>query len=510
MHTNCDRVNQSGELVWLKPKRLERLLKQQGFTGTSYKLFFGDVREFSSMRTQALENSMTAFSHDYFHRVEPLRHHLATNFGIENFIWFGPVPMISISKPELIREAWTKTQEIRKVKVNPIFDKLFPGVFSYEGEKWAKHRKIINPAFHMEKLKLMLPAFRDSCAEIMNKWEKITVETGSVELDVWPDLTKLSADVISRAAFGSNYEEGQKIFELLKEQTDITLLMLQTVYFPGKRHIPTARNRRFKELEHQMHTSLSAIINKRKEAIEAGEQVKADLLGILLDSNSKETQQAVANNNNKNQHFGMSLDEVIDECKLFYLAGQETTSTLLVWTMILLSKHQDWQAQAREEVLQMFGNNVPDFESLSHLKIVTMILQEVLRLYPPVIQIARRVYKDTKLGALSIPSGALITFFMYTVHRDQESWGDDAYEFKPDRFSEGISKATKGNNAFFPFGWGPRICLGEKFAMAEAKMALAMILQRFSFELSPSYVHAPRTVMFLQPQHGAQIILHKL
>ncbi|CAO2818233.1 unnamed protein product [Amaranthus hypochondriacus] len=494
--------------IWLRPKKLQKMLNQQGIYGNPYRFLFGDLRDFSLIRNQALKTPMTHFSDDYFPRVEPLRHQILSKYGKDYIVWLGPIPMIHISKPELIREAFIKTNEFKKPKVNPVFDKLFPGVVSYEGEKWAKHRKIINPAFHMEKLKLMLPAFYESCAEIINKWEIEVAETGLGELNVWPDLMKLSADVISRAAFGSNYEEGRQIFELLKEQTNLALAILQSVYIPGSRFLPTARNRRFKEVENQIHNLLRKIINKRKKDIDVGEAPKADLLGLLMDSNAKEIQQGVGNK--AKGDFGMSLDEVIDECKLFYLAGQETTSTLLVWTLLLLSKHQDWQVRAREEVLQTFGSSVPDFEGLSHLKTVTMILYEVLRLYPPVMQLSRRVKQDTNLGALSLPSGAMFSFSVISVHRDMEIWGNDAHEFKPERFAEGISKATKGNNSFFPFGWGPRICLGEKFALAEAKMAISMILQRFSFELSPSYVHAPMTVMFLQPQHGAQLILHKL
>ncbi|XP_021718979.1 cytochrome P450 CYP72A219-like [Chenopodium quinoa] len=493
--------------VWLRPKKLERLLRQQGFSGTSYKFLFGDLQNFVAKHNEALKTPMDSFSDDYFPRVEPFRHQLASKFGKDFFLWFGPVPIIQISKPQLIREALTKTQDIRKLKVNPIIGKLFPGVIGHEGEKWAKHRKLINPAFHLERLKLMLPVFRDSCEEILSKWEMLVAERGSGELDVFPDLMQLSADVISRAAFGSSYEEGQKIFELLKEQTDLGLLMQQSVYFPGKRFIPTTENRRFKMIEDHIQSSLREIINKRKEEIDAGKAVKADLLGILMDSNSKEVQTV---GSNKKRRVGMTLAEVADECKLFYLAGQETTSILIVWTLIMLSKHQDWQKRAREEVLQTHGSNVPDFEGLNHLKTMTMILYEVLRLYPPVMQLFRRIHKDTNLGSLSIPSGVELTFFLSTIHRDKEIWGDDAEEFKPDRFAEGISKATKGNNSFFPFGWGPRICVGGKFAITEAKMALCMILQRFSFELSPSYIHAPRTRIFLGPQHGACIILNKL
>ncbi|CAO2832524.1 unnamed protein product [Amaranthus hypochondriacus] len=494
--------------VWLRPKRMERFLRQQGIYGTSYKLLFGDLKDMSSMRTQALKTPMNGFSNDYFSRVEPYRHQLMTNLGKDFFLWQGPIPVVHLSKPELLKEVLTRIDEFHKPKVNIMLSKLLPGLVRYDGEKWAKHRKLINPAFHVEKLKLMLPAFHDSCAEIINKWKMLVDETGSAELDVWPDLAKLSADVISRAAFGSNYQEGQKIFELITEKTDLTLQTVHSVYIPGLRYIPTARNRRFKAIEDQIHKSLFAIINKRKEALETGEAVKSDLLGILLDSNSKGIQPV---GNGKNQHVGMSLEDLMDECKLFYLAGQETTSTLLGWTLILLSKHQDWQARAREEVLQTFGSNMPDFEGVSHhLKTVTMILYEVLRLYPPGARLLRRVCKDTNLGTFSVPEGAIIAFLLNSIHQDSDIWGDDAKEFKPERFADGISKASNGKNAFFPFGWGPRICVGEKFAMTEAKLALSMFLQRFSFELSPSYVHAPtQTFLFFRPQHGAQIIIHK-
>jgi len=133
--------------------------------------------------------------------------------------------------------------------------------------------------------------------------------------------------------------------------------------------LPTIVHRRMNKIDKEINSSLKDMINKREKALKAGEPTRNDLLSILLESNRKEIDE-----NENNKDVGMSLDDVVEECKLFHFAGAETTSVLLVWTMILLSRYPDWQTRAREEVLQVFGNNKPDFDGLNNLKIVSIVL----------------------------------------------------------------------------------------------------------------------------------------
>ncbi|XP_019193513.1 PREDICTED: cytochrome P450 CYP72A219-like [Ipomoea nil] len=489
--------------AWFRPRKLQKWLRQQGLKGNEYKFIFGDLKQLTKSAKEAKSKPMN-LSHDISPRLLPFFIDAIHKNGENSFVWLGPNPLVLIKEPGLIRDILTKYAMYHKPMPNPLAKLLVLGVGTYEEDKWYKHRRIVNPAFHMEKLKHMVPAFYMSCVEMLGKWEKNVGDQGLAEVDVWPHLQQISGDAISRTAFGSNYEEGRKIFELQKEQAQHKTELLGSVYIPGSRFLPTRRNRRMKEIEKQVQALIRCIIDKRVKAMKAGEGSKNDLLGILLESNFKEIEK------HGNKDFGLTTREVIEECKLFYLAGQETTSALLVWTMVLLCMYQEWQTRAREEVFRLFGKDKPDIDGLNHMKIVTMILNESLRLYPPAASLTRRNKEETRLGDLMLPPGVLISIPVILNHHDEKIWGDDAKEFNPERFSEGVSKATKGELTFLPFGGGPRICLGQNFAMLEAKLVMAMILQRYSFELSPSYAHAPTSIISLQPQYGAPLLLRKL
>ncbi|KAI7746686.1 hypothetical protein M8C21_018298, partial [Ambrosia artemisiifolia] len=486
--------------VWLRPRAIERCLRKQGLNGPSYRLLHGDTNQIATMARQTINSKPLSFSDDFLpivlpifkeleitsmkarrlclqesilvisesnqetgHLIEPNSKGLV--IGKISFTWLGPTARISIMDPELIKEVLVNNKIYKKPTPNP-----------------------------MVKLMHMFSAMYTSCNDILiTEWAKLVSESGWCELDVQPYIDDFSSDVISRNAFGSSYEQGRRIYQLQKEQAMLTSQVLKSPYLPGRRFLPTKTNRRMKEINNELRSILSKVMEKKAA------NPDDDLLSLLLQS-TKIT----------NGDMGMSVDEAIAECKAFYFAGQESSSNLLVWTMILLSQHQTWQAKAREDVHRVFKHNKPSYEGLSQLKVVTMILYEVLRLYSPATIFTRITYKETKLGDLTLPAGVELLLPVIFVHHDCELWGEDAKEFNPERFSEGIAKATKNKLAFFPFSWGPRICIGNNFALMEAKLAISTILQNFSFELSPSYTHSPSYVVTLQPKHGAHLILRKI
>ncbi|GJP40918.1 hypothetical protein CLOM_g581 [Closterium sp. NIES-68] len=206
----------------------------------------------------------------------------------------------------------------------------------------------------------------------------------------------------------------------------------------------------------------------------------------------------------------MSDQQVMDECITFLITNHETTSALLTWTVLLLSQHDTWQQRAREEARQVLGADGAGLtmEKTSELKVITMVLNEALRLYPPAPMVMRQCIARTKLSeTLTIPAGCGVLVPVGAMHRRKELWGDDADEFKPERFANGISQAATHPLAFFPFTAGPHICIGQKYSMLEAKVTMSLLLLRFSWQVAPSYRHYPEHKPSLKAKYGMPVFL---
>ncbi|KAJ8772579.1 hypothetical protein K2173_027756 [Erythroxylum novogranatense] len=481
--------------IW-EPFRIQDHFKRQGVDGPGYLPIIGNVLEMRRFYVRANAKAMS-FNHDVTRRVLPYYHEWSGVYGRTFLCWITWRPMLMIHDVEVIKEILINTNvSFKKSDLPPQVQMLFTqGLLGLEGEKWAVHRRISNQAFNLERVKSWVPEIATCTMRMLEKWEAIRGEREEMEIEVNKELQDLSADIISRTAFGSSYEEGKRVFALQEQQMHLAAESLRSLNIPGLRFIPTKKNREGWRLEKEIRDSVRMLI--KDNGSKATQQNSSNLLSLLMSSHK--------NRNGEEETLG--VEEIIDESKTFYFAGKETTANLLTWALLLLASHQEWQDKAREEVLRVLGTKeVPVAEDLHNLKLVSLIIHETLRLYSPSVGLGRKATKNVKLGTLEIPAGTQIIIPTIATHRDQEMWGDDANEFNPLRFNE----PRKHLASYLSFGLGPRICVGQNLALFEAKLVLAMVIRRYSFVLSPTYVHAPFMVITLQPQYGAQILFTRI
>ncbi|KAG2290687.1 hypothetical protein Bca52824_050291 [Brassica carinata] len=491
-------------LVW-RPLILSRKFKKQGISGPKYKILHGNLREMRKLKQEAKLTVLDPNSNDIFPRVLPHFHKWMTQYGETFLYWQGTEPRIFISDHELVKQILSnKFGFFGKPKTRPEVLKLAGnGLVFTDGIDWVRHRRILNPAFSMDKLKLMTKLMVDCTLRMFEEWRK-QGNDGEKEQVVMMNVEfkRLTADIIATAAFGSSYAEGIEVFKSQRELQKCCAASVTNVYITGAEYLPTPLNLKIWKLDRKINNSIKGIIDARLKSKSKNieKDYGNDLLGILLAS-------AKSNESEKK----MSTDEIIEECKTFFFAGHETTANLLTWTTMLLSLHQDWQEKLRQEVLNECGKDkIPDSDNCSKLKLMNMVLMETLRLYGPVLNMIRSASEDMKLGNLEIPKGTAIVVPIVKMHRDKAVWGSDVDVFNPMRFENGVSRAANHPNAFLAFSIGPRVCIGQNFALMEAKTVLTMILQRFRLNISDEYKHAPADHITLQPQYGLPVVLQPI
>ncbi|KAG6536512.1 cytochrome P450 714B3-like [Zingiber officinale] len=483
-------------IVWLKPQSILRKLRQQGIVGPRPSFLFGNSKEIKRLQMAVNSRGGHEIKHGYTPTVFPYFDKWRKDYGPVFSYSVCNVVALHLCQTDLIREiSLSSSLSLGKASHQKKTHELLfgQGILKSSGEVWARQRKILAPEFFSDKVKGMVDLMVDSASSLLASWEEtLRGQGGSVEIEVEEELRCYSADVISRTCFGSDYVQGKDIFLKLRElQENVSASNIFSEMF-GLRFLPTKQAREARRLNEEIKSLITKTVVRQRE-VDGGEQKQQNLLQAIIRSAGSDEASSF----------------VVDNCKNIYFAGHETTAVTASWCLMLLALHPEWQARARAEAVELCRRGLLDATSLHKIKILTMVIQETLRLYPPGAFVARETLQDMDFGGIHIPKGVNIFIPVSTLHHDPTIWGSDVLEFKPERFSGGILKACRLPQTYLPFGLGPRTCLGQHFAMVELKVILSLLLVKFSFTLSPNYRHSPILRLIVVPEFGMQLLLKK-
>ncbi|XP_057754216.1 cytokinin hydroxylase [Arachis stenosperma] len=482
---------------WLTPLRIKKIMEMQGVHGPKPRFFSGNILDMASLISKTTSDDMKTINHDIVGRLLPHFLLWSSQYGKRFVYWNGTEPRLCIAETELIKEFLSKCSTVsgrswHQRQGSKHF--IGGGLLMANSQDWYHQRHIVAPAFGGDRLKGYAGNMVECTKEMLQSLQN-ALDSGRTEVEIGEYMTKLTADIISRTEFGTSYQKGKKIFHLLKVLQTRCAQASRHLCFPGSRYFPSKYNREIKSLKMEVEKLLMEIIQSRKDCVEIGrsESYGNDLLGMLLNEMEKKN--------------SLDLQLVMDECKTFFFAGHETTALLLTWTVMLLASNPSWQQKVRDELKSTCNDSgIPSLDQLSKLTLLHMVINESMRLYPPALVLPRMAFEDILLGDLYIPKGLSIWIPVLAIHHSEKLWGKDANEFNPERFTS--KSYTPGR--FLPFASGPRNCVGQAFALMEAKIILAMLISRYSFTISENYLHAPVVVLTIKPKYGVQVCLKPL
>jgi cytochrome P450 len=393
-----------------------------------------------------------------------------------------------ISDPELIRQVFlplndslSKGRALQRAKIL-----LGDGLLTSEGPLHTRQRRLIMPAFHRERLALYAQIMIDLASKQQDAW------VDGQELDIRSEMMRLTLEIAGRTMFGAKLEaESQEISAALTEVMDrFQLAMLPGVQW--MQHIPTPGNLKFKAARKRLDSVVFRMIKSRREQSEEAD----DLLSMLLQARDEEDQQR-----------RMTDSQVRDEVMTLFLAGHETTANALTWTLYQLAENPEIYEKLQAELQSVLAGRAPLPQDYSSLKYAEKNFAESMRLYPPAWIVGRKALEDLELGGYAIPKGSIIVMSQYLSHRDPRFWPDPE-KFDPERFSP-EAKAKRPALAYFPFGFGPRGCIGEGFAWMEGVLVLASLAQKWRFTLAEGPKPAISPQFTLRPKGSVRLVVSR-
>jgi cytochrome P450 len=362
---------------------------------------------------------------------------------------------------------------------------LGKGLLTNEGEAWKTQRRLIQSGFERKQLEILSSIMQDSLTDSLREFDK---EAHIGPVDIYPHMMKITFAMVARSLFGAQLKEED--IDVISEaiSTVQEFMVRQTIQpYLNPWFAVSGELRRHEEMRARAFGILGEFIRQRR-----GEEPGHDLLQILIDARYSDG-------------TGMSDELVISESMQLLVAGHETSSNALSWTLYLLSTRPDCAERVRQEFDEVLGEEPLRFSDVPKFEFTTQVILEALRLYPPFWMVDRMALTDDRAGDIDIPAGSTIVVFIYGTHHSEKYW-ENPENFDPERFTRANEKLHTPF-AHLPFGAGPRGCIGGNYAMLQMLMILSVLLRKYDFKLEPGQTIEPRPMVILRPEHGIRMTL---
>jgi cytochrome P450 len=355
------------------------------------------------------------------------------------------------------------------------------GLLTSDGDFWLRQRRLAQPAFHRARIAGYASTMVEYTERLLHEWQD------GEERDIHKEMMRLTLQIVGKTLFDADVErDAQDIGKSMELLLELSANFRRTIFIPH--WAPTPTNLRMERAIRQIETVLYRMIaEKRASGRDAG-----DLLSMLLAAQDEDGSR-------------MTDQQLRDEAITLFLAGHETTANTLSWTWWLLAQNPGVEAKLHAELRSVLGGRTPSLDDLPKLVYTNHIITESMRLYPPAWGTARTAIEDHEIAGYAVPKGSGVSFAQWTVHRDPR-WYDASEEFRPERWEGDLLKRIP-RFAYFPFGGGPRQCIGNSFALMEAALILATIAQQFWFRLVEGHPVVPLASITLRPRHGIRAVL---
>jgi cytochrome P450 len=364
------------------------------------------------------------------------------------------------------------------------------GLITSEGETWRRHRRTMSPAFDHRSIVSYVSIMTGAAQELLADWSRLGA---GASIDIATAMMQVTLNIISRAMFSSDSDHIVAIMErgAGRYQAKMRPNMMDFVGLPAWL-AGIGRLRVVDRTLSEFDTEIDHLIKMRSSHPASGSK---DLLARLIAARDEQT------------GGGMTAQEVRDQVITIFMAGHETTAMAMTWTWYLLSQHPAEEAMLHAELQTVLGGRTPTPEDLSGLIYTRMVVEESMRLYPPVHTIAREALADDTLAGRHVPRGSAVLIAPWVLHRHRQLWHDPG-RFDPERFSP-EQTAARPRFSYLPFGGGRRICIGAAFAIAEATILLATIGRRCRLRLVSGHPVEPQGLITLRARHGMKMVLSR-